>query len=728
MSRKSEIWKSSASHNGNTGDNLMANKQQMDHAILGLIGLLDQPVPGSVSSIVQADHDGNAEASTLASNAGNKPLTVANTIKSAHQGVDHSPHSRQAVLQHPQKPMQATTDEDYYERFAHSLQLPRGQYSPLDRAAMIQGGGKECESMVHLTPATGYFSEADIVSFHSLPNFQAKATAVVADEASHSEQYVESSFDFGRHMLATDDDETHSEENTVYTSSLKNDKPKDLGKSCDCEKGIIVIEASSRKSRLQFSRSSIVMICFATLVSLSVILAFIWPRLPLFQVTGASLWYSPQVSRYPTITKYAAGWNLEVSVDNRNNYLPTAIVDMDIFVRHSASGTIFGHGRQQHLTVNAYTKYNMSLALNIDYDGKPDDPIMHDLFVACGPGPRTNETHVLQVHFGVKISIWGLSYFGYNPTVILTPPSGGFGRDDECAGSEAICLNSVCSSKTASLNSICSTEVLSDGYSAVGVVRDNCTSETFCSALNGIGVCQEALFGGATCLQNRQCMSQQCNNGICEAPASSADSLPAWKWAIIGVIIALCLISIAFVTYTVLRKKRLHGLGILRYDDPSHKPRHSRWPPRWASRWALGRRRNTTADYNLDEPEKPVVQDWNHGNITETCDTVAITPTPSVFPIPPRRSPAPWKQNRRFASKAVDHVHIRLSGTFTPTFGNGHHKPNPPAVDTITSPANAYSVMSEEDEMRMWQAIRGDTPPWPVQGKGWKFARGTRSP
>lgn len=312
--------------------------------------------------------------------------------------------------------------------------------------------------------------------------------------------------------------------------------------------------------------------------------------------------------------------------------------------------------------------------------------------------------------------------------VLSTGSSCEKGRDDECAGSEAICLNSVCSRKSASVNSICGTEMLSDGYSAVGVVRDNCTSGTFCSALNGIGVCQDALVGGATCLQNRQCLSQQCNNDICEAPAASADSLPAWKWAIIGVIIALCLISFAFVTYTVLRKKRTHGLGVLRYDDPTHKPRRSPWPLRWASRWTFWNRRNTTTDYNLDEPEKPVVQNWNHSNITETYDTVAITPTPSVFPLPPRRSPAPWKQNKHFASRAVDHVNIRLSGTFTPTFGNGHRKPTSPAVDAITSPANAYSVMSEEDEMRMWQAIRGDTPPWPVQGKGWKFARGTRSP
>ncbi|CAM0140859.1 hypothetical protein VKS41_006971 [Umbelopsis sp. WA50703] len=202
--------------------------------------------------------------------------------------------------------------------------------------------------------------------------------------------------------------------------------------------------------------------------------------------------------------------------------------------------------------------------------------------------------------------------------------------------------------------------------------------------------------------------------------------MPPWKWAIIGVIIFVCLISIGFVTFTVLRKKKQQGLGTLHYNDPTQKPHL----PRWARPWTPWKRNrwNTTADYNLDEPEKPVSQDWDNSESMDSYDAVAITPTPSVFPIPPRRSPALWKQNRHFASRAVDHVHIRLSGTFTPTFGNGRHKPKSPAAESITSPANAYSVMSEEDEMRMWQAIRGDTPPWPVQGRGWKFARGTKSP
>jgi hypothetical protein len=410
MSPKSELWKSSGSCNGSTDDEQRSRQQQPEPDMLGLIETSDQPVPSYVPSIVRQDHDKCSDTNSMASNANSFLLTDTDTINLVHH-VDHSPITHQAFL-HPnqQRALQGTMDEDYYERLASSLQLPRGQYSPLDRAAMFQGSDRDYNSLIAQSPATAYFSEVDRVSFRSLPHCQAKAASVVASETNHTVQYVESSIKNGSSSSPKDHCEDQSEANTLYTSSVKYDKDESSPKGCDCERGIIVIEAERKQWRYQFSRSSIVMICFAVLVCLSVLLAFIWPRLPLFQISGSSLSYSPQVVRNSAMTKYAVGWNLDVSVDNRNNYLPTSIVNMDIFARHSASGII----------------YNMSLPLNIEYESKPDDPVMHDIFAACGPGPRTNETHVLQVHFGVKVSIWGLSYFGYNPTVILTPPAGGY--------------------------------------------------------------------------------------------------------------------------------------------------------------------------------------------------------------------------------------------------------------------------------------------------------------
>ncbi|KAH8552751.1 hypothetical protein BGW37DRAFT_439968 [Umbelopsis sp. PMI_123] len=99
---------------------------------------------------------------------------------------------------------------------------------------------------------------------------------------------------------------------------------------------------------------------------------------------------------------------------------------MDTFVRHSLTGIIFGRGQQHNVVLRPISQYNMTLPIDINYQAKPDDALMSQILAACGPGPKSNNTQTLQVDFGITIHIWGLSYFGYSPTITLTPPPGGF--------------------------------------------------------------------------------------------------------------------------------------------------------------------------------------------------------------------------------------------------------------------------------------------------------------
>lgn len=206
---------------------------------------------------------------------------------------------------------------------------------------------------------------------------------------------------------------------------------KGSGEKDDCEKGINVVQSSAaRKKRrlgcLCCSRSCIVIACFGLLVCVSVVLAFIWPRLPLMQIEGSSVWQSPYVSFNPSATNYEASWTLDVSTDNRNNYVPITAVIVDTFVRHSLTGTVLGRGQVQNVVFHPTSRYNMPLPIDIGYQSKPDDPLMKQLISACGPGTKGNTTQSLELDFGITIHIWGLSYFGYKPTVTLTPPAGGF--------------------------------------------------------------------------------------------------------------------------------------------------------------------------------------------------------------------------------------------------------------------------------------------------------------
>lgn len=255
-------------------------------------------------------------------------------------------------------------------------------------------------------------------------------------------------------------------------------------------------------------------------------------------------------------------------------------------------------------------------------------------------------------------------------------------------------------------------------------MRDNCTAGTYCSALNGIGICQNALSGGQGCIQDRQCASQQCQNGHCTANGSSNSTLPAWQWAIIGVILFICLVTVIGILVVIRNRRSDQDLGELHYDDPAPSSSYQKQLLWWRR---SGDKENVTA-LSMHEQEKPVVEAypyWHANTTSESYDT-AITLTPSAVPMPPRRSPAPWKHNRNTASMAIDKVNIRLSGTFTPTFGGSNHRKSKSPISPVPSPANVYTVVDEEQELKIWQPVRGETPPWPVQGKGWKFARGNK--
>jgi hypothetical protein len=275
------------------------------------------------------------------------------------------------------------------------------------------------------------------------------------------------------------------------------------------------------------------------------------------------------------------------------------------------------------------------------------------------------------------------------------------------------------------LISLCS---ISSGGPFINSVHDNCTSGTYCSALNGLGICQSTLSGGQGCLQDRQCASQKCQNGHCLSNESANNTLPPWQWVIVGCILFIFVIT-SIGIFLVLRRRRQQNqdLGDLHFDDPAAAKSFYQRQLAW---WRRSREQQAN-NRDVHEEEKPVpaldevYPYWHTNHTTESYDN-SITPTPSTFPIPPRRSPALWKQKGNLASRAIEKVNIRLSGTFTPTFGSGHPRKSKSPITPVASPSIAYPIVDDDQEMKIWQAVRSETPPWPVQGKGWKFARAAK--
>ncbi|KAI8582572.1 hypothetical protein K450DRAFT_278250 [Umbelopsis ramanniana AG] len=232
------------------------------------------------------------------------------------------------------------------------------------------------------------------------------------------------------HSSAPPTQDHESETSTISKASIDADQENKNEDGFDREKGLFGKKGFFVQKRRWMcsscTRSSIVIVLFGLIVCISITLAFIWPRLPLLQIQGASLVVGPTVTYNPSATTYMASWDLDIATDNRNNYVPVTAVVIDTFVRHSLTGTIFGRGQQSNVVLRPVSQYKMTLPIDINYQAKPDDAVMNQILASCGPGPKSNTTQPLEVDFGITIHIWGLSYFGYTPTITLTPPAGGF--------------------------------------------------------------------------------------------------------------------------------------------------------------------------------------------------------------------------------------------------------------------------------------------------------------
>ncbi|KAI8098036.1 uncharacterized protein B0P05DRAFT_461075, partial [Gilbertella persicaria] len=123
-------------------------------------------------------------------------------------------------------------------------------------------------------------------------------------------------------------------------------------------------------------------------------------------------------------------------------------------------------------------------------------------------------------------------------------------RDDECAGKDAICLNSTCFVKGSPLGGNCGsdrTDYVS--YDAKGfavqqiIIRDNCTEGTWCSDTSH--TCTSSLPLGATCWQDRECLSETCSDeGKCITGPDVFHTIANWLWIVLGCAVLVFVLTI----------------------------------------------------------------------------------------------------------------------------------------------------------------------------------------
>ncbi|KAI8146988.1 hypothetical protein BJV82DRAFT_575760 [Fennellomyces sp. T-0311] len=180
----------------------------------------------------------------------------------------------------------------------------------------------------------------------------------------------------------------------------------------------------------------------------------LWPRTPLMRIEGATLLAPARITETHQgvmvgNVAFESQWNVNVTVDNRQNRVPTRLTRIEVLAKDALTGLVIGKGLHNdnnndegaETTLPANMISTIQLPIYLDYQARDDtDTTFATLKKACTQQPpktyhdsKTNQTiteqpkrESLQLHFWITLHIFGLDWLGYRPTVIAAPATGGF--------------------------------------------------------------------------------------------------------------------------------------------------------------------------------------------------------------------------------------------------------------------------------------------------------------
>ncbi|CAO3617698.1 unnamed protein product [Cunninghamella blakesleeana] len=130
-------------------------------------------------------------------------------------------------------------------------------------------------------------------------------------------------------------------------------------------------------------------------------------------------------------------------------------------------------------------------------------------------------------------------------------------RDDECQGSNSICLNGYCNIKGVPLGGKCGNDTTqyvtydAEGYAELQtIVRDNCTDSTYC--VNE--VCVQSKQNGVACEQDRECISGTCSrDSVCVTGPDVFHTIASWLWGVLGASVVIFIIIVLLLLWALQR-------------------------------------------------------------------------------------------------------------------------------------------------------------------------------
>ncbi|KAI8331873.1 hypothetical protein BC941DRAFT_359968, partial [Chlamydoabsidia padenii] len=167
---------------------------------------------------------------------------------------------------------------------------------------------------------------------------------------------------------------------------------------------------------------------FLTTLGLILLSFLFWPRTPLIRIEGASLVSPPKITETNQglvgNVQFETSWRVNFTVDNRQNgLLPTRLVQLHVLVKDALNGNVVGKGdHPETIILDPGMISTVPLSIVVDYQARDvSDTTFASLKDGC-----TDTRDALALSFWMTLHIWGLDFFGYRPTVIVAPATGGF--------------------------------------------------------------------------------------------------------------------------------------------------------------------------------------------------------------------------------------------------------------------------------------------------------------
>ncbi|KAI8879838.1 hypothetical protein K501DRAFT_276130 [Backusella circina FSU 941] len=186
-------------------------------------------------------------------------------------------------------------------------------------------------------------------------------------------------------------------------------------------------KAVSDKKR-RCGRRGWVICIFLFLILIALIIYFIWPRTPLMRIEGAKLVSPPKITttqqgHMMSNVAFESEWLVNVTVDNRQNHVPTRLTRVQVLAKDALTGLVMGKG-EDPFVVPPNIISTIQLPIHVDYQARDStDTTFVDLTKSC---TQNATREALPLHFWITLHFWGLDWLGYKPTVIATPATGGF--------------------------------------------------------------------------------------------------------------------------------------------------------------------------------------------------------------------------------------------------------------------------------------------------------------